>query len=239
MAVVVVIVGVIIAGVFTGQNIYKAAELRRLSTEIMQYTTAIEQFKQEYQYYPGDFLDSDSQAFWGAGVSGGNGDGTIRFQFAPASGSEDLYAWEHLASSEIIPGAYDGNTTSSTAPKVHYTSGVNAPASNAFDNITFAFYSYRPAGGNYIYDSITGVKLVVSSLDSSGVPGGTTGSLIARQAHAIDEKIDDGVPSSGRLISYRSAGGCTDADEDSALSANYQLSDTTGDCVVEWYLDKY
>ena len=230
LAVVVSIIGIIISAVIGGKKLYDAAKLRRVSTEIMQYSSAINTFKEEYGYWPGDFPQASN--FW-SGAANGNGDGVIRFQFLV--NNEDLYSWDHLENAELIKDQYDGVVKSGT---IHYSKGENLPVSAAFENITFAFYSFRPAGGNVVYDNITGIKMIISSLSATGAPASTTNSFQGKQAQAIDEKIDDGMASSGNLISYRTAGGCTDADESTSSRADYQLNNTIEDCVVEWYIDR-
>jgi len=148
---------------------------------------------------------------------------------------EDLYAWAHLSSAEIITGQYSGVVTSAGA--THYTNGTNLPSSDAFKTIIFALFSMK--GNNYMYENITGLRIRVTSLDASGLPweaGASSDSLNAKEAQAVDMKIDDGSADTGLLITY-THGNCTTAAYP-AESADYNLNSTSRDCIMEWYLNK-
>jgi prepilin-type N-terminal cleavage/methylation domain-containing protein len=222
MSIVVAIIGLLIAGVMGGESLYQASKLRRLSTEITQYLTAINQFKQEYQYYPGDFPNAN--AFWGD--TNGDGDGMITRNWL--SNGEDLQVWRHLGKSSLIPGSYSGAVSSGT---VHYTAGANIPVSIPFKNVIFSFYR----GSEYIYKKFDGNRIRISALNTSGQPFQSTNSLNAKEAQSVDLKIDDGFADAGRFITHSAVVGCATVAY-TASGADYNLSSSIRDCVMEWYI---
>ncbi|MDA0781579.1 MAG: prepilin-type N-terminal cleavage/methylation domain-containing protein [Rickettsiales bacterium] len=242
LSVVVAIIGVIVAGVIGGQQLYDAAKLRRLSTEIIQYTSAINTFKEEYGYWPGDFPQATS--FWttAGGVTITNGDGDGRVRLISKQNGEDLYAWAHLTGSELIPAQFSGVVAD--VGNIHFDTGVNIPSSQPYGNISFTFYSVTgspPSEDQELrYLKHYGTKLRIGIVnDSTGGIWAGTNSLNARQAKSVDDKIDDGDADSGNLITHRiqALGGCATADHLSNV-ADYDLDSPLDSCIIEWYLDK-
>lgn len=242
MYIVIAIIGLLIAGIISGENLYQASKLRRLSTEITQYTAAINQFKQEYQYYPGDFPQAD--AFWGGTVQGsanGNGDGVVDYDYFDYN-AEDVGLWRHLSKSGIISASYRGYLDA-----YYYELGITNPASDAFKNLGFAFfmddlyYDYEYPH----YQSLTNnlaARLHIASLDEYGEPFSSDKSLSSKETLALDTKMDDGLADSGRLITYNLlyyhsyVDGCVTNDYD-ASEASYNLSSSRKNCIMQWYFD--
>ena len=97
ISIVLAVVGMLSGGVLAGQSLIKAAELRTVMTELREYQTAINIFKEKYFALPGDM--SNATEFWGKlnstctthagtanadGVCNGNGNGTIDWvNYAP------------------------------------------------------------------------------------------------------------------------------------------------------------
>jgi len=233
MAVVVSIIALLLAGTLGGTSLYQASKLRRLSTEIIQYETAIRTFKEEYHYWPGDF--NQAETFWtspstGVTITNGNGDGDVSWNATSLIEGEDHYAWAHLSEAELINGAYSGQIT--TASSVQYTVGVNVPRSEAFKDVTFSTFLNHV----YVYGSKRGLSIRIAALDGSGLPrSGDT--LNAKQAQSIDIKIDDGVADTGKLIGFTdTAGQCIDNKWNAANNGTYLLSSNTTGCILEWYI---
>lgn len=233
MSIVVAIVGLLIAGVIGGESLYQASKLRRLSTEIIQYTTAINQFKQEYNYYPGDFPNAN--AFWGDG--NGNGDGVVHYDWNDWT-AEDLLLWRHLTKSSLVPSSYTGASYSGS---VQYAAGVNVPVSSAFKTITFAFFmvDLNSDYASPAYQKITNnraSRLHISVPDvANGNPWSTdNNSLNSKEAQALDLKMDDGIADSGKFVTYGINVGCTTAAYN-AIEADYNLSNSTRNCIMHWY----
>jgi len=96
LSIVLVILGLLVGGVLSGQSLIRAAELRKYITLQDRYRTALLSFRDKYFALPGDM--TNATAFWGAksatnclnnagaavntatGTCDGNGDGNIYYQ---------------------------------------------------------------------------------------------------------------------------------------------------------------
>src|ERR1700712_5143764 len=76
LSIVLVILGLLVGGVLSGQSLIRAAELRSVTTEYQRYTTAVGTFRDKYFALPGDMNNAASFGWKdGAGSSVANGDG--------------------------------------------------------------------------------------------------------------------------------------------------------------------
>jgi prepilin-type N-terminal cleavage/methylation domain-containing protein len=114
LAIVLVIIGIILAGIIKGQELITNAKIKRAFTAQKEMTAAIYTYYDRYGKFPGD--DNTAIARWGATYNGnGNGiieGGTIGTDAAPGTmftcaantGSETCAMWEHLRLAGIISG---------------------------------------------------------------------------------------------------------------------------------------
>ena len=119
LSIVLVIIGLIVGGVLTGQDLIKAAEIRATVGQYEKYNTAVNTFRTKYNGIPGDLLTSSAQAFGlpcisaaafptctGASVTGiGDGNGLITDANATNANSalgETLLIWSQLSSASLI-----------------------------------------------------------------------------------------------------------------------------------------
>jgi prepilin-type N-terminal cleavage/methylation domain-containing protein len=195
LSIVIVIIGLIVAGVVGGQTLVKQASLRKLISEIDGYKVAFNTFKLQYSEYPGDLTNAKS--YWSSCTdSGGNncngdGDGKIDSGGAGNAPYEDIRIWQHLGLSGIIPGNYTGlyvsgkrHNANVTVPKAALS---NAAVYRVFYNTSS--WGYEKAG-NYIM--VAGPETNYGSA--------TMSVLNAVDAKAIDVKTDDGDPDEGRTL---------------------------------------
>jgi len=184
LSIVIVIIGLIVAGVVGGQALVRQANLKAVMAEVNQYRVAINTFKLEYNYIPGDI--PNAFAYWGSqngctnsivvshisNPNGCNGDGDKRINHW---GGEAYRAWQHLALADIIPGSYTG---------IAYTGNGNAEI-----GITV------PASKR----SNTGFILGTNSITAGGQRGGpaTAKTFTPKDVLGLDTKYDDGVAGSG------------------------------------------
>jgi len=126
LSIVIVIIGLIVAGVVGGQKLVSSAKLRGIVTDVDKYRAAYNTFYLTYSSIPGDM--TNAQDYWGSGV--GNGDGDGRLQNADA-----LKAWEHLAVAGLIDGTYTGTTDSGSYKSL----GVNIPNAAFSSDAGYAF----------------------------------------------------------------------------------------------------
>src|SRR4051812_24230032 len=63
LSIVIVIIGLIVAGITAGNSLIKQAKIRQSITQLTSYKTAINTFKLTYNYLPGDMPTAYN--FWG------------------------------------------------------------------------------------------------------------------------------------------------------------------------------
>lgn len=209
LSIVLVVIGLIIGGILVGRDMIRAAELRSVITDVEAFKTAINTFKLKFNCIPGDCANAYS--FWGdscgpfgtGGTNGqlpgdnnacnGNGNGYI--DWWGASWNESVKAWQHLSLSGLIPGSYSGYMAGPA--NIYAIPGVVLPPS-------------KIANGVYVMFKDTGVygnsgQYLVLSKYNTGETGPTlgfvdNGLLPAFEAYSIDQKMDDGSPSSGQVF---------------------------------------
>lgn len=96
LSIVLIIIGLIVGGVLVGQDLIKAAELRKVISEVETIKTAINTFKVKYNALPGDF--SEATSYWGTATQDGNNDGRLSI-------SENINFFEQLGLANITPTA--------------------------------------------------------------------------------------------------------------------------------------
>ena len=186
---------------------------------------------------------SNAQSFWGVanatpstcyGTAGtgtqtcnGDGDGKVTTYF---SGSNEIFRfWQHLAAAGMLEGSYDGVTHGATS---YSTTAANAPVGKLANSIWIVWYYGTVA--NTATDSFVGQYDNGLTVGGIQVNGGPNNDLFKPEdAWNIDTKLDDGKPATGRVVILSQAsglGGCTDAANNTVLSANYLLSKTTIGC---------
>lgn len=184
LSIAIIIIGFLIAGISAGHSLIKQATLNSIITDQQAYLTALVAFKGKYGYYPGDF--PNAHAFWPA-TSNGNGDGIIVF------GPESFRAWQQLSLAGMIAGIYNGT---SQEPSTRYSDvtlwriesnackAYTVP-SNTKNTLQFQTNTWPPAS-------------VITAIEAS----------------QIDNKIDDGKPSDGRVyaIDENQTGAILEAD---------------------------
>jgi prepilin-type N-terminal cleavage/methylation domain-containing protein len=226
LSIVIVIIGLIVGGVVAGSNMIQSARLKSVIAEFKSYQTAVNMFRDKYDYLPGDLPTAYS--YWpNAGCTNvgfdtdaclngcnGNGNGLIQ---QPSYFGEGLRAWQHLALAGLIPGTYTGSQGS---PAGHYL-GINNPESKMkgsgwwFRDYTVANPS-RPAS-----------YLELSKLTAGTLMGAT---FTPADAMSIDSKIDDGKPSDGKVLGGNTTETCISGTE-------YNLASSKVACLMRFYLD--
>jgi type II secretory pathway pseudopilin PulG len=221
LSIVLLIIGLIIGGITAGSSLIKQSQIRSTVAAYNSYTTAINTFKIQFNALPGDFTNAN--AMWPSAVNG-NGDGAISI------GGENLNTWLELTLNNNLTGSYSGTSVTSTP-----TPGVNVPQSRINNNVGFDFDQFSAYG-------LSGLNPVqLSSLTNSCCNALNGNGVAALDAYNIDIKMDDGLPSKGKLITIRAAnlaGNTTCIDQPSTVSAtttvNYLLSDLATCCRVDY-----
>ena len=228
LSIVLVILGLLVGGVLTGQSLIRAAELRAVTREEMNYATAAQTFRDKYFAIPGDMPNATS--FWGSSTVNGNGDGVISASSAGAS-AEIFQFWNQLALAGLIEGSYTG-ITGSGGP-YHTIIGTNVPKSHMSNGGWFAYTqsgSYYAGDGN-LYAADYGSYLEFGANYPNSNPNNPL--LKPEEAWNIDTKIDDGKPGTGKVIAIYWNNACgTGGSGPSDTASVYNLSNTSAQCAL-------
>ena len=167
LSIVLVIIGLIIGGVLTGQDLINAATIRAQISQIENYQTAVHTFELKYGYLPGDIPDPTASAFgFGArgGLAGqGDGNGLIEgrdtlvgttctdyYNTYPNCGGnqvgETTTFWVDLSTAGLIKGVF--NRASPTSLNAGATTHINANSTPSLSN----YYPIAKISGNgFVY----------------------------------------------------------------------------------------
>lgn len=230
LAIGIVIIGLILAGIISSKDLIKQAQLKSVLNDIEKYKAASKDFQFKYGALPGDFTKATT--IWS--TAAGNGDGDNLIDLMDDDGlamREDLYAWQHLVLAGSIPGSYTGALSSGTlvggvnVPKTKIDGGVYwyvgryfiAPSTSDFDNYRSTYHQYPN-------------KILVGKV-SGGLPH--TGIFLPADVWWMDKKIDDGIPTTGIVEAggwYETLGGAS-----CLTGTSYNLTSSTL-CIVAFMM---
>jgi prepilin-type N-terminal cleavage/methylation domain-containing protein len=236
LSIVLVILGLLVGGVLSGQSLIRAAELRAVTGEYARYITSVQTFRDKYFAIPGDM--ANATRFWGKddtnctgdtgtnatpGTCNGNADGIMTFAGGNGDNREIRRFWQHLALAGLIEGSYNGPHTGIGVL------GVNQPKSR-LSNAGWAT-AYTPPnfpGDESAYAVNYGnfFRFGTQKAGSSGADGPV---LKPEEVWNIDTKMDDGKPAYGNLIAVY-WDDCTLAESRTDLDKAYQLTETGNKC---------
>ncbi len=224
LSIVLIIIGLLIAGVTGGASLIKSSELRAAISEARGWSTAVNGFYNQFNAFPGDYNvaigspagaagNSNSQinAFTAALNPSGNAS-SVALCTTPGSGGcsfEDSVAWVQLKNAGVV----DTNTVS--APTVSATGlatfGVTNPQSKIkssgwlFDYGTNGSTPGTNQNGQnvVILSGAAGTPetttVATNSTYVNGLTTKVTGAITPADALSIDTKVDDGKYSTGRI----------------------------------------
>lgn len=183
MAMVLVIIGLCLAGILKGQELLESARLKSVLTQVNSYRLATTIFYDRYGSLPGDF--NQAKELIAPSLKNGNNDGRITgpgLSNSLNSGDhEALSFWSHLAEAGLIssPG-----TSSNKSTQDHFNQG--APSSKVGGGFTV---QYAP-------DTLDGHWFMLGEENGNQGDGPL---LTPLQALTIDKKADNGDPLSGNI----------------------------------------
>lgn len=192
IAVVLVIIGLLLGGIFKGQELIANARVHNLAEQHSAIQAAYHSFITRYGHVPGDMTNAQALAIIGSDVQagvlyGGNGNGAIDdgdFQEASA-------LWHHLSAAGFIQGYFQGGASDETG----YVAGDVAPT-NAFNGrVLLARID------EYLDANTATPPPRMAFIFGDNVP--------AKVLRELDSKLDDGRPATGslRAASTSSVGG--------------------------------
>ena len=236
LSIVLVILGLLVGGVLTGQSLIRAAELRSITTQFNTYVTATQTFRDKYMAIPGDM--PNATAYWTAAAAGascvstagtgtqtcdGNGDGLL---LPSATSNEPYRFWQQLANAGLIEGTYSGIAQGSTP---YSSTKQNAPAARLNSGLWVVYGWSNWSGSPNYFNGDYGNAFMVGTITANDHPYMPL--IKADEAYNIDVKMDDGKPALGKVTagSYSS---CTDTTDPASTTANYRLNSTAIACAL-------
>lgn len=208
LAIVIVIIGLLVAGVLQGKELIEQAKINSQISQVVQFASAANTFKAKYNGLPGDLKNA---VVFGLGSpsgpgANGNGDNDIAYYRIdlPAQNQESVNFWYHLDRAKLIkfsaPGYINGVTFSSIA------SIEAAMPSGIFPNtmiIATSFHTYVNSSSFWDPGTATaaieaGQGFMIASYNANGTQWarGTVAGYVSDQ---IDKKFDDGLLFQGNV----------------------------------------
>ena len=221
LSIVLVIIGLVAGGILVGRDLIYAANVRAQITQIEQLETAINTFKTKYNCIPGDCANAADYftSFQGFTVYNGNGDGQVKS--AEVAGTDDCFSnitvpWATVSTE---PTQLFLHLNASGIGNYNISKPVGASGSNPFlplhkfGGMMFVscLYNGSTIGIGVQYPNFnnhsTGIILAAlfgygqtRTVYNAGWSSGRNYLVIPPDvAQAIDTKIDDGVPSTGKF----------------------------------------
>lgn len=216
LSIVLIIIGLLIAGITGGASLIKSSELRSVIGEARGYAVAVNAFFTQYDAYPGDYSTAISSP-----DNVGNQNSRVEF-FNASSINEGSEAWRDLRTS----GAID-STLTILGVSTAQSPTINFPGSKTKSN-GWVFDSTTSDQKNWVV--LTGSTTSVSDASNTIVNGTSRASaaLIPTDALSIDAKTDDGRSTTGRVIGVTSA--CI-------TGTAYTVATTTRACALAFNID--
>ena len=224
LSIVLIIIGLLIAGVTGGASLIKSSELRSVMGEARGYAVVVNAFYTQYNALPGDY-----GTVLGTADYFGDNDGTIEY----AKGVTNIYdseanvAWSQLASVGAAPAVPTLKLIKGAVP------GTLIPLTN------FPASKVKSAGWQFDYISTQNVVVLTGTIAEAAVAGNTlntlaSGVITPADALSIDAKIDDGIANTGKV-----KGGLTGATTTSACisTAAYAVTNATKTCSLTYQVD--
>jgi len=219
LSIVLIIISLIVGGVIGGKSLIHQAELKKIISDYNNYSVALNNFKDQYVYPPGDLINASD--YWpsctddGINTCNGNGNNIIN------GFHESIRAWQHLSLAALVNGTYSGiveiimpgNAIPNTSVK------GNVFTMNAHDTSTGLLGTF---GAGPIYRGFF--------IGTWGAASFTNANLSAKDVKNIDVKLDDGLPAATGLVggfaSFLDAGVTCEA------GGTYAVGDPDAKCVL-------
>jgi len=225
LSIVLVIIGLIVAGVSAGSGLIEAGKERKEISLLQGLKISTNTFRLKYDALPGDF--SEANEYWSSATSG-DGDG----QLERADGATELGS-----------GSYGGELPEFFSQIT--LAGVTKQQYDNSNNIGFGFPESSVnegkgiiAGENWQGNNPAGCSdgtfLLMTILNHESLPdldaadsGSASRAYTPRQAKILDQKLDDGLGDSGNFISVNNGGTTTGTCHD---NGDYDVERNTGTC---------
>jgi len=219
LSIVLVIIGLLTGGILVGRDLIEGAEIRKTISQIDKFETAANSFKLKYDCLPGDCANAVALGLGTAGGMGDNGNGNGTIDYSIYYGSEQTNFWYHLQQANLVTDVVQlndfpcGGGGNASNPAIVPTGGYclygNIP--NGGKVAVSSYASYGPPithGPNWFF--IGNIASWMQTLDCQGnvngdldpANAGPCAWLSPYEAYAIDSKIDDGLPFTGKVHAH-------------------------------------
>ena len=199
LSIVLVILGLLVGTIMSGQSLIHAAELRSVTAEYSKLVAATKSFRDRYFALPGDM--PNATLVWGAVAAPGScrntvstdaktcdGDGDGRIAPSAASWEQNRF-FQHLANGGLIEGSYGGV---GTVKSDYMQSRLSSDAVWSEENSV----NYAPNSSLFKFGGEYGNVLQLA--------GWSTGAVLSpTDAWSLDTKMDDGLPGTGSVVSQK------------------------------------
>jgi len=237
LSIVIVIIGLLVAGVVGGRTLVHQSKLRSQITQFRNFEVAYNSFFLEYNAVPGDF--ANAQDFWGAGnTDNGDGDGSIEKadgSIAMANGTfsgEAQHTFEHLSLAGMINKQYvSSNVINIGFPSAKIEDGLGILMGSNYGS--GAWQQHCDYRGNGI------IMLIIAYGNPSALPAldPADGMLKLKPADAanIDKKIDGGEGDAigGKFVGINTLGNLSHTCHNNGA---YQVQNDFAACRACYYL---
>lgn len=219
LSIVLIIIGLLIAGAAGGASLIKSATFRSVIGEARGYATLVNAFYLQFNALPGDFGTS-------LGVANYVGDNDDKIEYVKVIVGAEIYdsesnvAWSQLYSIGAIP----------ALPTLKINTANSEPLTN------FPASKLKSAGWQFDYIDPQNVIVLTGTINAALVVGDAlntlaTGVMTGRDALSIDDKIDDGRANAGKV-----RGGFTNGYE-CFFGATYRVSSSEKICPLTYQVD--
>ncbi len=187
LAIVVTVISFVASGILVGRHLVRHAQVLAVISQVKGFQTAINAFKIQYDYLPGDFPLATS--YWGDATENGDGDGIIQ-EIGFSSGNEGTRAWQHLALAGILPASFSGSGKQ--------VESVTIPVSKLDGG---GFY-FRARPKNVLHSGIDKPFIEWGTCKPGTTVECDGGIITPEEAQMLDRKMDDGFATSGVVFGY-------------------------------------
>jgi len=240
LSIVLIIIGLLVAGVTGGASLIKNAELRSLMTEARGYQTAVNAFYERFQDLPGDFGSIVGGDYTSGTSSVGDANGQIEFvngNTGDGDRMESNLAWQQLKNGSFVDASFtpaSSDATSSTSYTTDLTPATNIPGSKT-KNAGWIFDFVSSQNVVIVTNAITADMTLVDATAQVAVP---TAVIIPVDALSIDTKLDDGAPLTGKVrgmlgsVAATTTTGCHATDD-----GVYKTAISSAQCALSFQVD--
>jgi prepilin-type N-terminal cleavage/methylation domain-containing protein len=214
MSIVLIIIGLLVGGVLAGKNMIAAANMRAQITELQKYKTAVKLFDELYKGIPGDI--NNAQTLFGAATANGNGNGfleaaTLRVDLlTPDNGwydGERPHFFIQLYLAKLINQPFDGSANLGAGyPRniLNKNTGMFAAGpwgiGNNAGNVLYTNTASLITSNLYLAVNIANTSLFnVSGITNGSSHNDDVGVFTPAEMWEMERKIDDNVPSTGKI----------------------------------------